>query len=151
MLLMVKSVLYDQCLSFVNKRQEAIQRSISEIEASFNSEIKNSAGDKHETGRAMLQIEREKLGNQLLEVETIGRTLQKIDITNHSNVIKLGSIVLTSKANYFIAISAGELQYENQLFYAISLQTPIGKALLGKQTGAIISFRGNSFKVLEVL
>ena len=39
-----------------------------EIKEALFEEIKSSVGDKHETGRAMLQLEREKVGNQFYEV-----------------------------------------------------------------------------------
>ena len=71
-----KENLYLQCVHFVEKRFNTIQNTINEIQESLTSETKSSAGDKHETGRAMLQLEREKAGNQLAEIQKIKDFLQ---------------------------------------------------------------------------
>ena len=56
----IKQELYKLCLEYVENRFQTIQNTIKEIQESLGSETKSSAGDKHETGRAMLQLEREK-------------------------------------------------------------------------------------------
>lgn len=135
----------------MNNRLQTIQNTILEIQNSLTSETKSSAGDKHETGRAMLQLEREKTGNQLAEIEKTKQVLSKINIESTSNNIGLGSVVFTTQSNYFIAISAGEKQVKNQKFYAISANTPISQLLLGKSVGDEIEFRNSTFKIVEVL
>jgi transcription elongation GreA/GreB family factor len=147
----LKQQLYFLCKAFCNNRLQNIQKIIEEIQESLTSETKNSAGDKHETGRAMLQLEREKAGNQLAETQKLQEALSKIDVTKTNNVIGLGSVVYTTQANYFIAISAGELKIDDQTFYAISANTPIGELLIGKQVDDVVSFRDQEFKVVAVL
>ncbi|ULC59655.1 3-oxoacyl-ACP synthase [Flaviramulus sp. BrNp1-15] len=147
----IKEKLYTKCIQFIENRHQTIQKSISEIQESLLSETKSSAGDKHETGRAMLQLEREKAGNQLAEIEKTKQTLSKINIENNSKIIGLGSIVYTTKANYFISISAGELTLDNVIFYAISANTPIGQLLIGKTVDETIAFREQRFKIEKVL
>jgi len=123
----IKQDLYNQCELFVEQRLQIIKETIADIQKSLLSETKSSAGDKHETGRAMLQIEREKAGRQLAEIQKLAEILSKIDLKNTSNRIGLGSVVFTSDANYFIAISAGELSVNDEVFYAISA-TVLSKA-----------------------
>ncbi|WCO01759.1 GreA/GreB family elongation factor [Psychroserpens ponticola] len=147
----IKNDLYSQCQAFVDCRLKAIQKTIDEIQESLTSETKSSAGDKHETGRAMLQLEREKAGQQLAEIQKLNQLLPKIDVSNNSEIIGLGSLVYTSQANYFIAISAGELKVNNQSFYAISANTPIAKLLLGKLKNDEIIFRDQEFKIIKIL
>lgn len=143
----LKQDLYNQCLAFVAHRLQSIQKTIDEIQESLTSETKSSAGDKHETGRAMLQLEREKAGQQLAEIQKLNDILLKINLTKTGKIIRLGSLVFTNKGNYFITISAGQLSVENQLFYAVSVNTPIGKLLLGKQVGDSIVFRDQKFEI----
>ncbi|WP_431132946.1 3-oxoacyl-ACP synthase [Psychroserpens mesophilus] len=147
----LKTKLYIQCQEFIDTRLKAIQNTINEIQESLTSETKSSAGDKHETGRAMLQLEREKAGQQLAEIQKINQVLSKIDVSKTSSVIGLGSVVFTTQANYFIAISAGEIKAQNQLFYAISANTPIAKLLLGKQVGDYIEFRNQVFEIIKII
>ena len=148
--LKTKEGLYLQCLNFVENRFQTIQDTINEIQESLISETKSSAGDKHETGRAMLQLEREKAGNQLAEIQKVKENLSKINISNTSECIGLGSVVYTNKSNYFIAVSAGELKFENEVFYAISPSTPVGQLLMGKTVGEELVFRDQTFKIQNV-
>ena len=76
----IKETLYQGCEAFVNERLNSIQERIHNIQESLMSETKSSAGDKHETGRAMLDIERENTSKQLQEVEILINLLKKIDI-----------------------------------------------------------------------
>jgi len=146
-----KENLYLQCVHFVEIRFNTIQNSINEIQESLTSETKSSAGDKHETGRAMLQLEREKAGNQLAEIQKIKENLSKINSSNTSKKIGLGSVVYTNKSNYFIAISAGELQVDNELFFAISPNTPMGQLLMGKTADDEVIFRDTKFTISRVI
>lgn len=147
----IKQELYDQCYAYVNSRLQSIQNLISEIQKSLLSETKSSAGDKHETGRAMLQLEREKAGQQLAEAQKLKETLTKIDVSNTSKKVCLGSVVYTSQANYFISISAGKMTVDNVDFFAISPNTPIGQLLLSKQVGHEVVFRNQNFKITNIL
>lgn len=147
----LKQELFIQCQAFVDSRLKAIQKTIGEIQESLTSETKSSAGDKHETGRAMLQLEREKAGHQLSEIEKLNQLLSKIDVAKSSEIIGLGSLIFTTQANYFIIISAGELKADEQSFYAISANTPIAKLLLAKRKGDQIEFRDQKFEIIELI
>lgn len=145
----IKSVLLAQCQTYVNERLQRIQKIIEGIQESLTSETKSTAGDKHETGRAMLQLEREKAGAQLAEVQKLQEILTKITISS-SDHIRLGSLITTSQADYFISISVGKLSIENKSYYAIAANSPIGKLLLGKTIGDTFSFNGNKILVEKV-
>ena len=147
----IKQKLYNKCIQFVNTRLNIINKTIQEIQESLTTETKSSAGDKHETGRAMLQLEREKIGHQLAETQKLKETLSKITPSELSTTISLGSVVYTSQNNYFIAVSAGEIQVNKIFYYAISVNTPIGKLLIGKTAEDEVCFRELNIKILEVL
>lgn len=147
--LQVKQRLFAHCVDFVKERHLKIQNQIKELQEALTSETKSSAGDKHETGRAMLQLEREKMGQQLAEIEYVKENLSKIDVTKAYQRIGLGSVIFTSNANYFIAISAGQFEINSELFNAISPNTPIGLLLIGKNRGDEIVFREQRFVIKD--
>ena len=60
----LKKLLYNYCESFLKRKLTNYQNQKKELFESLESETKSSAGDKHETGRAMIQLEIEKLGKQ---------------------------------------------------------------------------------------
>ena len=147
----IKQSLYNQCNEYIENRFLTIQNTITEIQESLLSETKSSAGDKHETGRAMLQLEREKAGQQLAEAQKVKETLSKIDVTNTFKKVCMGSVVYTSQANYFISISAGKLVIDNADYFAISPKTPIGQLLFSKEVGDEVDFRGDKFSIKEII
>lgn len=147
----VKQQLFEFCQEYVNGRTTRIQDNIKNIQESLRSETKSSAGDKHETGRAMLQLEREKLGQQLLEAERMAIILSRLSISLRTNAVVLGSLIKTSKRDYFLAISAGAYGGAENPIYCISRGTPIGKLLLGKSIGDVIDFDGEKIRISEIL
>ena len=146
----LKQKLFNVCVDFVNKREHTVTEIISSNQKALTSETKSSAGDKHETGRAMLQLEMEKASQQLEGIYTIKTILTKVNLDNNSEFIKLGSLIITNQANYFLAISVGEIKIENKVYYAISPSSPIGSLLLGKRVGEGFIFNGNSIVIDEV-
>ncbi len=146
----VKEQLYKQCAEFITNRLITIKSAIQDVQQALESETKSTAGDKHETGRAMLQLEREKAGQQLAELQKQNEILQRIDVTTCHQKIALGSVIYTTDKNYFIAISSGALVIDNHTFYAVSASTPIAKLLLTKMEGDVVKFRGNQFTITSI-
>lgn len=145
-----KEKLYLECRNFLNSRLAVVTNRIEGIQESLQSETKSSAGDKHETGRAMLQLEREKAGNQLKDIQVQLETFLKVNIHSKSDAVSLGSLVKTNAANYFIAISVGKISVENKVYFAISPSSPIGKLLLGKRVNEAFYFNGMKHLILDI-
>ncbi|MBT8185101.1 MAG: hypothetical protein KJN76_09680, partial [Eudoraea sp.] len=147
----LKEALYRFCLEYANTRIAGKQKLIQSLQQSMAAETKSSAGDKHETGRAMLQLEREKLGRQLLEAEKTREQLNHVKINQNLKSIGPGSLVHTSLNSYFIAISSGEYKHGKENIYCVSPATPIGRLLLGKCAEDQVSFNNTTFTIDEVL
>ncbi|WP_299604750.1 3-oxoacyl-ACP synthase [uncultured Aquimarina sp.] len=146
----IKEILYDHCRQFVEERLSRIHDRMNSLQESLTSETKSTAGDKHETGRAMLQLEREKTGVQLSEAKKLNEILSKVDISSNSSVAHLGSLVTTSTGNYFLSISVGEIIIDKVAYFAIGINTPIGKMLLGKTVGARFLFNGKNVVIEHI-
>lgn len=142
----LKEELYEHCKGFINSRVSRIKTNIDATQEALTSETKSSAGDKHETGRAMIQLEREKLGIQLAEAEKVNHALSKVQIDNSTEHVGVGSLVYTNKATYFLGISAGE--YKN--IFCVSAMTPIGKLLLGRSIGDTVGFNDIVFVIKQI-
>ncbi len=140
-----KQALYEYCTAYTQQRIERIQSRMTSIQESLTSETKSTAGDKHETGRAMLQLEREKTGVQLAEASKIHEILGKIDSSSSATIAKLGSIVYTTQGNYFISISIGQIDLNDTTFFALAANTPLGKLLLGKTAGDTFVFNQKTY------
>ena len=147
----IKFELQQQCTELISTRLDSIQIIIKDLEASLKDETKCTSGDKHHTGRAMLQIERENAGNQLREIEKVMRQLDMVDIENSSEVIRLGSIIETNQAAFFMSISVGKLEINEVIYLGVAPNSPIGQNLLGKKKGEQFNFNAKVYKILNVL
>ena len=146
----VKQQLYGFCKSFIENRLVRINSSIDSLQEALTSETKSSAGDKHETGRAMIQLEREKLGNQLAEAQLLQELFKKIPLQSSSSQVGLGSLVLTDQQNYYMGISAGEMKIDGVSYFAIAPNTPIGKLLLAKVVDDVVVFNSRKIVIRQI-
>lgn len=143
----IKKQLYDYCVNFLTKRIEAAREAIRMAQESANDETKSSAGDKYETGRAMMQLEIEKNATQLEEAEKQMNVLKAINIEAQATKVQNGSLVTTSHGTFFIAISVGMVVIEDKSFAVVSAQSPIGSKLTGLKSGDSFSFGNKTYNV----
>ena len=108
------------------------------VTESSNNETKSSAGDKHETARAMMQLEQEKLGKQLKEIEEQKTELVKLDISKTPSLIARGTLIQSDKGFLFLSIGLGKIVVHGEPVFAISPQSPLGLKLLGKKEKDIV-------------
>ena len=146
--LAIKAALLAQLLQHLEQNIAETVQAIASAKESRDNESKSSAGDKYETGRAMMQIELENNGRQLEKTRLAKQDLQQLDLQEPHTLVSQGSLVHTNQGIYFISIGFGKLELAKQLYYAISLASPIGQALKNAKVGDTVSFQG---KVLEVL
>lgn len=138
------------CLSYVESRIASLQTAINDIQQSANEETKSTAGDKYETGRAMAQLEIDKHRIQLNEAVQMKQELLRIEVKAHTEHIKPGSLIFTSRGNFYIAINAGQQQVERQTFFAVSMASPIAKKLLGLKVNDTFTLNQQGFTVLRI-
>ncbi len=150
MSLSIKALLHKKCLDHAEQRIQTIQAAIDEAVESANDDTKSSSGDKHETGRAMAQLEQEKSAGQLNEAIEFKNILTKIDPGQRSKTILLGSLAYTNNGAFYISAAAGKLTVSDQLFYAVSAQSPLAKKLIGLSKGEQTDFNGKIYKIEEI-
>lgn len=114
----------------------------------MENETKSSVGDKHETARARMQFEQEKLKYQLLELKEQAKELQRIDLNAKPVQIGFGTLVTTNKGLFFMAIPLGKIEVEEKEIYVISLSSPLGLALKSKTLTESLRFNGSDYQIL---
>jgi uncharacterized protein YgiM (DUF1202 family) len=142
-----KRVLYDKCLAILEDKIKSLQESLNSVTDAVNSETKSTAGDKHETGRAMMQLEQEKLSVQLNEAVHQKEEFCRIDIDAVSEYIVKGSLVYTDKSILFISAPIGKVMLNNEIVFAISTDSPLGKKLLGRKQNDKIEINGTVYLI----
>ena len=148
----LKNLLYNHCEYQINLKLKKYLSIDNELVESLKKETKNSSGDKHETTRAMIQIEREKNGKRIKEIEILKKQLLTVkSIENNKKKINLGSLVKTNNYSYFIAVSVGKFNFEGNDIYCISQNSPVGKALIGKKVNETFSFNNTKNIIKEII
>lgn len=142
-----KKQIFEKCSLLIDQKIEELNMAITVIEEAINSETKSTAGDKHETSRAMMQLEREKLGNQMKEMTDQKNELERIDIHAASGKIMKGSLVKTDKGTFFIATALGKLEKD---IYAISSKSPLGNKLMGLKLNDKVEINGVIYIIKEI-
>ena len=120
------------------------------LDANSN-ETKSSAGDKHETGRAMAHLEQEKIAGQLSEMNKLAEILHRIDATQKHIKIQLGSLVETTIGIFYISVGIGAIEIENTTIFCMTAAAPLGKELLGKIVGDEINWQGKKILIANVI
>tara|TARA_S200000501_G_scaffold367840_1_gene404739 strand:+ start:1085 stop:1546 length:462 start_codon:yes stop_codon:yes gene_type:complete len=148
---LIKKTLFNHCKTHLEKKMKVLEQLKKNLQRDLTYETKSSAGDKFETARAMIQLENEKLSNQIHEIELNYQKLNAIKDFQTSKSISLGSIIFTDKANYYVAIAADFFEVNSKVFYCISSQSPIGKLLIGKKINESIMFNDVQSTILEII
>lgn len=140
----IKQKLYNACVSSLTEKVKELEDNIQQIQQSANEETKSSAGDKYETGRAMAQLEIEKLSMQLTELRKAAQELSRISPGQKSTTVKHGSLLFTDRGNFYIAVNAGQFTIDMTVIYAVSANAPIAQSAMG--LGVFDSFVVNGKK-----
>lgn len=146
----LKKALYAQCTEYVNKRIENAQLAMDEAQQSANSETKSTAGDKHDTARAMQQLAAEQNAKHLAEALKLKQALLQINPENECSRVESGSLVLASNGNFYVSISAGKIEIEKVIYFAISPGSPLAQRLLGLKVGDETTFNGNAIAIKSI-
>ncbi|MDA9552297.1 GreA/GreB family elongation factor [Flavobacteriaceae bacterium] len=146
----IKQQLHLKCQELLQNRLRVVEKSMNDIYNNLETETKSTAGDKHETGRAMLHLEREKLGHQLAIINNQLQVFNKINLEAQISRVVLGSLVYTTQANYFISVSMGELKAGKIRAYAISAMSPVGQALMLKAVDETVFYNNQEIKILKI-
>jgi transcription elongation GreA/GreB family factor len=132
---------------------EKISRAIllmEDAQHSANNDTKSSAGDKHETSRAMAMLEKDKAASQLNEAHKLKQLLSRIDPENNTKQVGLGSLVATNNGLFYVSVGLGKVTVANETIYCISMASPLGKVIAGKQQGECVLFNKNEIRLVEV-
>lgn len=147
---MNKEIVHRAILENLNERIESLNSILKETFEATAEDSKSSAGDKHETGVAMAQLEQEKLTKQINEFIQLKEALLKINPSKVHTKIETGSLVETNNGWYYFSIGLGAVKIEEIIIFALNPLAPIGLLLNGKSKGESVIFNGKTTEILDV-
>lgn len=131
----LKQKIYNHYLLVIHSKIAILLKVLNDLKESGANETKSTAGDKHETALAMLQIEQANTRAQLQEVIAQKNSLEKINPTLSANIIVNGSLIKTNRGYLFMSIALGRAVIDNHTVIALSPQAPLGHKLMGLKKG----------------
>jgi hypothetical protein len=135
------------CIELLEDKIQLLSNALDEITEASQNETKSSAGDKHETARAMMQIEQEKIAKQIHLLKDDLNLYKKISDSISTVRISYGSIIITDETVFYIGVSLGKINFENQEVIAISPNSPLAKLFIQHQKLSFI-FNAKAYTVL---
>ncbi|SEG41709.1 hypothetical protein SAMN05421847_2278 [Halpernia humi] len=127
----IKNEVRDFVLSIIKEKTERQSRFL-EFTLEASREVKKTA--KYDSIREEMQAEIYQLQKQQAFLNGLRRDMAKV-INNSTNIVKLGAIVITNKARFYISVGLGEFFFEGDRFYAISEISPMAQIMKGKNAG----------------
>jgi transcription elongation GreA/GreB family factor len=142
-----KKEVVDKMNKDLTENYDAIYQTYIDAKESRDNDTKSSAGDKYETGRAMMQQEMDQAEKRLAQIKALKNELNRLPLEESSSEIIPGSFVKTTSGLFFIGVSLGKVEIRDQLIFAISTASPLGKLLHLKKEGDTILFNGQEQKI----
>lgn len=145
-----KQQVCEQCRLLLEEKISELRSILRELEEGGANDSKSSAGDKHETARAMMQLEQEKIGKQLKEVMAQRSELEKIIPLPVSSKIKAGSLVKTNRGYLFFSVPLGKVAVNQTSVMLLSPRSPLALTFSGLGEGAQVEFNGLSYLIEKI-
>lgn len=147
---LLRESLIKSCEGIIEQRILNAEKAMESFQIAANTETKSSAGDKHETERAMMHLEKEKTARQLSQSLQLKRAIYQLRDYASDGKVHFGSVVITSQGNFFIAISVGKVTLDLVEYMVVSPTTPLGEILNEKKKGDKVIFNGKELELIEV-
>lgn len=149
--MIAKEDVRNKCLEILKGKMTALKKILHDLQQSAANETKSTAGDKHETALAMLQIEQENTGRQLQVLLSQRLQLTQLDLSKSATIIGKGSLVYTNKGLVFISVGMGKIPINNNIIMVISHASPLGSMLVGKKVGDTVQCTNFDYRVIEIV
>lgn len=148
---MPKTEIINLLYSTLSETYNGLKKELDSFSNAHGDAPKSSAGDKHETSKAMADIEAEKLSKSLDRVKRQLTILSNIKPNSNSKKIENGSLFQANNNWYFIAIAYGRLNTPSLGdVFVISTEAPIAQNFMGKKIGDTAVFNTISFTIAKL-
>ena len=148
---MKRKEVFEACLERLNIQVRELEHRMNELKDAIENESKSSAGDKHETGRAMIHLEQENAGRELEEALLQRNFLHKCEQEDISEVVSTGTLLFTGTIYIYLSVAIGKIKVRENDVMVISSASPLGLKLLGKKKGESVVLNNNTFLIQDII
>jgi vacuolar-type H+-ATPase subunit E/Vma4 len=146
----IKNEILIHCKQVLNEKVHNFKDKLNELVSDAENDSKSSAGDKHETARAMMQLEQEKLITQFNEADRQLEILSSINPDEEIKSVRTGALVETNKGIIFLSIPLGRIRVKDSDIMVISAIAPLAKALMNAKKKETITFNGTDYLIKNI-
>lgn len=146
-----KKIVLNQLISTIDEKMQQANLQAKDLADSLQNESKSTAGDKHDTGRAMIHLEQEKLQHQFQELRNQMQQIKTIShLENSNHIVEYGSFIKAGDFYFLLGVGIGKQIVNGILVYCIGMETPIGKILNGRKKGDQFTFTNQDLIIEEI-
>ena len=145
-----KETIYNLFYQLLSQKINRLQSILIDLKNIAANETKSTAGDKHETALAMLQIEQANNRTQLVVLTTQKEILNKINPCLKPIKIVIGALVTTNNGIYFVSVALGKINIEDKNIFAISPASPLGGLMMGLCIGNNFTFNNILYTIESI-
>lgn len=145
----IKTSLLAACIEKQQQMMQTAQQAMRDIQESAVEG--RSHEDMTDAFAAQCQNEHSMYAKRMHEANGILTVLERAKGIKSGKKVGFGALVITNLQSFFVAASIGEFKFDEHDFFIISAQTPIFKAMEGKEAGDTFEFRGRRYTITDVI
>ena len=146
----VKKELIQYLCNDLEDQKELLILEKESINKEMAKETKSSAGDKFETSREMMNQERGRIENRIAHLDHLSRIAKDMSSVKIEAKVSFGSLVKTNYGWFLFGLALGKLNYKNNVIFALSLNSPIGKVFHQVKEAGTIHFMNKMYTIEKI-
>ncbi len=132
----MREIILKHLMGHVDKDLEEAKARMASLKESLGAESKSSAGDKHETGRAMIHLEQERVQDTVGRLEHMrGVLVQRATQGKAFQRVSPGALVETTGPWVLVGVPLGKVQLPDVLVLCVGVEAPLAQQWHGAQPG----------------
>ena len=146
-----KKIIMARQLQMIQDQIDALSDRIIALTSDAQNDAKSSAGDKHETGLAMMHLEQEKCNAKIQDLLKTKDSLQKLGFPTQKDQVVRGHLVLVNNMWLLISEALPKIEIDSQTIFSVSIESPLGKNVLGKREGDTVEVQGKKYTIHKIV
>lgn len=144
----IKQELLELCKKTQQKMVESAKTAMNEAQLALNEYGPNK--DRYDSFRDQLIGRRDMFAGQYQKALSDLNVIEKINCQEIKEKVEFGAIIISDVSRFVIAISSGKIEFDNEIYYAISPAVPLYKAMEGLKAGDSFEFNGKRQTIKEL-
>ena len=148
---MTKNDIFDALESHLQAAVGEAQGHLASLQEALSSEAKSTAGDKHETGRAMIHQEMRQVNDTLQRSQSALQEWTRMKQVQTAPVrVASGVLVETTGPWVLVGLPLGKLSLDGGLVLGVSPEAPLAQAWHGAEVGDEVRLGSSTLQIVAL-